>query len=177
MLAMKIMNVQHEDVACRFFCFTLQEKASSWFFSLPPRSVTSWQQFETAFITQFGDDKTSGTLFLYLSRLRINKKEKVKEFNQKSITLLNKILDKPAEAVQIEFYTSALPPPISIFVKRKEIRTLAENFLQAIKVEKDLAAISTHPGNEESEASTSKKNGRKIKETELNGKDVVILQL
>ena len=32
MLAMNIMNVQHEDVACRLFCLTLQGNASSWFF-------------------------------------------------------------------------------------------------------------------------------------------------
>ena len=33
MLAMNIMNVQHEDVACRLFCLTLQGNASSWFFT------------------------------------------------------------------------------------------------------------------------------------------------
>ena len=94
MLAMNIMNVQHEDVACRFFYLTLQGKASSWFFNLPSRSITSWQQFENAFIMQFGDDKTSGTLLLELARLKINENEKVKDFNQRFITLLNKIPDK-----------------------------------------------------------------------------------
>lgn len=97
-LTLNLMNVQHEDVACRLFCFTLEGKALSWFFSLAPRSITSWQQFESTFIIQFGDDKTSGTLFLELSRLRINKKEKVKEFNQLFIILLYNIPDKPAES-------------------------------------------------------------------------------
>ena len=96
-------------------------------------------------------------MFLEISRLRINKKENVKEFNQIFITLLNNIPDKPTKAVQIEYYTSALSPPVPMFVKRKEIRTLAENFFEAIKVEKDLASFSTHQGNEESQASTSKK--------------------
>jgi hypothetical protein len=94
-------------------------------------------------------------LFLELSRLRINKKEKVKEFNQIFITLLHKIPDKPVKVVQIEFYVVTLLPSIALLVKRKEIRTLTENFVESIKVEKDLEAISTHPGNEESEASTS----------------------
>ena len=31
-----------------------------------------------------------------------------------------------------------------MFVKRKEKQTLAENFVEAMKVEKDLAAISNH---------------------------------
>ena len=43
--------------------------------------------------------------------------------------------------MQIEFYTAALLAHISMFVKRKEKQTLAENFEEAIKVEKDLEAI------------------------------------
>lgn len=136
MLTMNIMNVQLEDVACRLFCFTLQGKASSWFFNHSSGSITSWKQFENAFIIRLGADKTSRTLLLELSRLRINKNEKVKEFNQIFITLLNRISDKPAEAIQIEYYTVALPLSIAMFVKREEIRTLVENFVEAIKVEK-----------------------------------------
>lgn len=64
-----------------------------------------------------------------------------------------------------------------MFVKRKEKQTLAENFVEAIKVEKDLEAIYNHLGNEESEGSISKKNGKKNKEIESDGKDRVILQL
>ena len=40
-------------------------------------------------MTQFGDDKTYGVLFLELSQIKINKKEKVKDFNKRLITLLN----------------------------------------------------------------------------------------
>ena len=61
-----------------------------------------------------------------------------------------------------------------MFVKRKEIRTLEENFEEAIQIEKDLASISTHWENEESEASTSEKKTKKVKSY---GKDVVIMQL
>jgi hypothetical protein len=42
-----------------------------------------------------------------------------------------------------------------MFVKRKEIITLEENFEEAMKIEKDLASISIHRNNDESEASTS----------------------
>ena len=49
--------------------------------------------------------------------------------------------------------------------------------MEAIKVEKGLASISTHRGNEESEASTSEKHGKRNKEVKLDGKDVVIMQL
>jgi hypothetical protein len=83
-------------------------------------------------------------LFLDISRLIINNKEKVKDFNQIFITLLNKIPDKQVEVVQIEFYTTALPPLVAMFVKRKEVRMLEDNFVKDIQVEKDLASIYTH---------------------------------
>ena len=73
---------------------------------------------------QFGDDNTLGTLLLELSRLKINVNEKVKEFNQRFITLLNKIPNKSSKVVQIEYYTTSLPLLLAMFVKRKEIRTL-----------------------------------------------------
>ena len=94
-------------------------------------------------------------MLLELSRLIIKENEKVKDFNQRFITLLNKIPDKPPEAIQIEYYTATLPLLVALFVKRKEIRNLDENFEEAIKVEKDLASISIHRENEESETSTS----------------------
>lgn len=119
MISMNMMNVQHEDVACMLFYFTLQGKALSWFFNLPLGSITSWKQYENAFINQFGDDKTSRTLLLEFSKLNINKNDKVKEFNQIFITILNKFPDKPIELVQIEYYTTTLPLPVAMFVKRK----------------------------------------------------------
>jgi hypothetical protein len=42
-----------------------------------------------------------------------------------------------------------------MFVKRKEKHTLAENFKESIKVEKDFASISSHPSNQENRPSTS----------------------
>ena len=50
-----------------------------------------------------------------------------------------------------------------MFVKARERRTLAENFLEAIKVEKDMESISSHQGNEENKPSSLEKNTRKRK--------------
>ena len=50
-----------------------------------------------------------------------------------------------------------------MFVKGKEKKTLVENFLEAIKVEKYLASISSHLGNEESNASSLDQNIKKSK--------------
>ena len=90
--------------------------------------------------------ETTGLLgfILGISIVRFKKKDKVKVFNQIFINLLSRIPDKPTKSIQVEFYIVALPPPITMFVKAREKRALAENFLEAIKVEKDLASISSH---------------------------------
>ena len=98
-----------------------------------------------------------------LSRIRFNKKDKLKYFNQRFINLLNRITKKHVESIQVEFYTISLPPPIAMFVKARENIILAENFLEAIKVEKDLELIPSHQGNEENKPSSSKKSIKKNK--------------
>jgi hypothetical protein len=57
-------------------------------------------------------------------------KEKVKYFNQRFTTILNKFQPeaKPTLELQIEVYVNALPASISMFIKRATKNTLAENF-------------------------------------------------
>ena len=50
----------------------------------------------------------------------MNENQKVKDFNERFISLFNRIPIEPAEAVHIEYYTFALPPNIAMFVKTKE---------------------------------------------------------
>ena len=50
-----------------------------------------------------------------------------------------------------------------MFVKAREKRTLVEKILESIKVEKDLASISSHQGNEENKPSSSEKSIKKNK--------------
>ena len=100
-IALNLMNVKYEDVICRLFPYTFKGKASTWFFNLASISITSWKQLEVTFMAHFSNEETSRILFLHCSFIRINKKEKVKYFNQIFITLLNKIPNKPVKVVQI----------------------------------------------------------------------------
>ena len=67
MLFVRLMNVEHAYVFCRLFPYTFVGKSLGLFFSLVSRSIAYWKQFETTFMTQFGDDKTSGIFSLELS--------------------------------------------------------------------------------------------------------------
>ena len=139
MLSLRLLDVQHEYVVCRLFPYTFVVQASTWFFSLDVGSIASWKQFETSFVNQFRDDRTSGMLVLELSRMRCDKKDKIKDFNQRFLNLLNLIPEKQVESIQVEFYTTSLPPSIAMFVKARQIRTLAKKFIEAMQLEKDIA--------------------------------------
>jgi hypothetical protein len=67
----------------------------------------------------------------------MSSKQRVKDFNQRFKTILNKFHPKyrPTQELQIEVYTNALPYFISMFVKRDAKRTLADNFEQSKKIE------------------------------------------
>jgi hypothetical protein len=64
-------------------------------------------------------------------------KEKVKDFNQRFTSILNKFQPepKPTQELQIEVYNNALPTSISMFIKRASKHTLAENFEEAKTIE------------------------------------------
>lgn len=81
MLAIRILNVEHEDVVCIIFPYTFEGNASTWYFSQHPQTIVSWDKFETCFLEKFGDYKSPELLVMELSILKMNLKEKLKDFN------------------------------------------------------------------------------------------------
>jgi hypothetical protein len=76
------MNVQHEDVVCRFFPYTFENSASTWYFNLPVGFITSWTKFQKDFLDNFVEETTIGALMVELFTATMSSKEKFKEFNQ-----------------------------------------------------------------------------------------------
>lgn len=161
-LALRKLGVVDEDVVCHLFSFTLTRAAFTWYFSLRIGSITSWDAFQQAFLDKFGDEKTPKALLLELSGLKMEIKEKVKNFNIRFNTLFNRIpaTTRPTEEVLMEFYISALPIPTTMWVKRSNMQTLQGAINEAVKVENEmLSLIACHPRTREKKASqTSKKN-------------------
>jgi hypothetical protein len=119
MLAIRLRNVEHEDVVCRLFPYTFEGNASTWYFAQQPHTIVSWEKFESCFLEKFGDGKPPEVLVMDLSSLKMNPKEKVKDFNQRFLTLKNRISadSMPAESLVIAYYTKALHQSIAIWVK------------------------------------------------------------
>jgi hypothetical protein len=84
-------------------------------FNLPPGSITYWNDFEKSFIGKFGEEKTLMTLFKELVALKMEKKEKVKDFNQCFTTSpqTNSLVETaPLEPLVVEYYTSTCYFPL-----------------------------------------------------------------
>lgn len=143
MLPINFNGVTNEDVVVKLFPYTLQGAAGSWYFSLPSGSITSWDIFKEQFLTKFGDDRSTATLINDLSNLKTKSREPIKDFNLRFNKLLNKIpiASKPSEEVRSEWYISALPSNIAIFVDSAAKPTLAENMKEAIAVENRILAL------------------------------------
>jgi hypothetical protein len=159
MLDIRLRNVEHEDVVCRLFPYTFAGNASTWYFSQQPHTITSWEKFESIFLEKFRDGKPPEVLVMDISNLKMNAKEKVKDFNQRFLTLKNRIPtdSMPAESLVIAYYTKALHQSIAIWVKRSKKETLVEAFEEATQIEKDILSLKDSSSNETENTSSSKK--------------------
>ena len=103
-LALNVLNVEHEYVVCRHFQYTFEPKVLSWYFSLQVDSILNWDGFAKAFLGKFGNQKNVATLMKELLSMRMEKKEKVQDFNHRFTTLLNRFSAtmKPANESLVE---------------------------------------------------------------------------
>ena len=99
--------------------------------------------FLRIFLEKYDEDKIPAMLLKELGSLKMEQKEKVKDFNQMFNRILNKFTayTKPHDSITTNYYTSTPPTNIAQFVKWDAKPTLSENCQEAIYVEKDLRAI------------------------------------
>jgi len=112
-LAIQLLGVQHDDVVCRLFPYTFSGNASTWYFILPTRSIIDFDSFERFFMRKFGEKKTTASLHNELGSIRMEKRERVKYFNQIFINVLINFPHEvfPAQSLAIEYYTVSLTHP------------------------------------------------------------------
>jgi hypothetical protein len=133
----RLMNIQYEDVVCRIFPYMFENSTSTWYFNLPVGSITSWTKFHKIFLDKFAEETTMGALMVELFTTTMSLKERVKYFNQRFTTILNKFQPpaKPTQELEIKVYANTLPTFISMFVKRYAKQTLVEIFEEEKTIE------------------------------------------
>ena len=108
-------------------------------------------------------------LALELARIKMESKERIKDFNQCFLTLLNKIpvASQPPEDIIIDNYASALY--LGMFVKQASKITLVETFDEAIKVEKN--SLTFEPENNGKAYGSLRKHNETTSRTNTDKKD------
>jgi hypothetical protein len=93
------------------------------------------------------------------SSLKMNPKEKSERFNQRFLTLKNKIPTDSmlAGSLIVPYYAKSFHNNIAIWVKRYKKNTLLEGFEEASQIEKDILSLKDSLSSEVETTSSSKK--------------------
>ena len=79
-LHLQTFEVRYDNVACRLFPCTLEGRVVVWYHNLPINSIQNSGMFKRIFLEKFTDDKTLTMLLKELGSLKMESKEKVKDF-------------------------------------------------------------------------------------------------
>lgn len=74
-------NIEHQDVVCRIFPYSLGKNEYNWYLTLPTNSITSLDVLEKAFIDQFQVYVDPGTLYHQFASLKKSPNEPLTTFN------------------------------------------------------------------------------------------------
>jgi hypothetical protein len=128
-LAIHILGVEHDDVVCGIFPYTFLGKSSTWYFILPVESIIDWDSFKIL-IMRKEKRKTFASLQNELGAIKMEKRERVKDCNQRFLNFFIKFPHEvdPTKSLSIDYHTVVITPSIGMFVKRSNKNTLALNF-------------------------------------------------
>lgn len=142
-IALEALQVQHEDVSSNLFSYSLEGKSSSLFFNLVVGSITSWDQLERLVLTKYDINKMPTMIVQELSSIKMNQKETISDFDQRFLALLNKlpVTSRSTNEILFGFYHSTLPIGVRVFVIKKYLHTLDENFDAAKKIKQGMISL------------------------------------
>jgi hypothetical protein len=105
--------------------------------------------------------------------MNMNQKEKVKDFNQRFLTLKNKIPTDfmPVENLIIAYYGKYLHHTTTMWVKSPKNNTLLGAFEESILIEKDMLSLKDNTNHDAEQTSSSKKKIDILTKPPSNQKD------
>lgn len=80
-IALKDMQINQEDVACRFFPYSLGEESFYWYINLPVRSITSWDLLMNAFLQKYKISISPSELYRQFMSVRREIDKLISSFN------------------------------------------------------------------------------------------------
>lgn len=76
-------QIQHMDVVCHLFPYTLGEMAFNWYLNLPPASIRDWNYFERNFLEQFKIYVDPTLLYHQFISIKRDPHETISQFNHR----------------------------------------------------------------------------------------------
>lgn len=118
-------EIAHEDVHMKLFVQTLEGDARDFFSFLPTCSISSWNELNSTFMTQFGERISSDSFGNFL-KIQIRNGGLVLEFNIRFTKVLNEIPEncRPDDQVCLVVYLDAFGKMMSYLLRDKEPKTL-----------------------------------------------------
>jgi hypothetical protein len=84
-------RVEYDDVMVRLFLQTLSERAYEWYTSFPNRSICSFNNLESMFLTMFSPPISYHTLLTDFTQIGLRKNERIQYFNLRFNKTLSRI--------------------------------------------------------------------------------------
>ena len=75
----KINGVSDDAIRLRLFPFSLRDRAWSWLYSMPPNSITTWEQLSKAFLTKYFPPSKTANLRNQITNFRQREGETLSE--------------------------------------------------------------------------------------------------
>jgi hypothetical protein len=85
---------QHDDVMVIIFIQTLTRLDYEWFMSLPRRSISSFYDLETMFLTMYAPPVAYNIVLTQFTQIRLKIGERIRDFNLIFFKTLNQILEE-----------------------------------------------------------------------------------
>lgn len=146
---LKDKGINHEDVACKLFPYSLWDEAFCWYNNLLALSITTWLQLETTFLQEFHIPISANELLLQFIGIKRETNEPIVAFNNifhRAYARLQTpyVVD---DASAREVYYEALDSLTSTFIKWKANPpgSLFEAYDVAVKVSADLRQHLSRP--------------------------------
>jgi len=79
-VSMKPTGVTEEQIKLRAFPFSLADKAKDWLFSLPPSSIRTWNELQSAFLEKYFPTSKAASIRKYISSIRQQAGESLHEY-------------------------------------------------------------------------------------------------
>jgi hypothetical protein len=134
------IGANDNDTFMRLFVNSLEGKAATDFFDLPPKIVSTWEELVYWFKSTYGKSKIPAEQLREYKNIAYKDGETIKSFNLHFTKLYNKILEliQPQNQAAFMHYYNALPSPYRHRIEEKSIHNLGFYLHTCLEYEEQL---------------------------------------